>query len=116
MRLVDVGNVVQPNDPTGMLTVTQIQPIAVLFTLPQSELPDVQAEINQDAGKQLGVEAWSQDGTKELGSGRLTVINNSVDATSGTITMRAVFTNENRMLWPGEFVQARLISKRLRMG
>ncbi len=111
LRLVDVGNVVQPNDPTGMLTVTQVQPIAVLFTLPQSELPDVQAEIDQNAGKQLGVEAWSQDGTKELGSGRLTVVNNSVDATNGTITLRAVFTNENKMLWPGEFVQARLILK-----
>jgi membrane fusion protein, multidrug efflux system len=111
LRLVDVGNVVQPNDTTGMVTVTQVEPIAVLFTLPQSDLPDVQAQMNQAAGTQLGVEAWSQDGSKELGSGRLTVINNSVDATSGTITMRAVFTNKSKMLWPGEFVQARLILK-----
>ena len=111
LRLVDIGNVVQPNDTMGLLTVTQVQPIAVLFTLPQSELPDVQAQMNQAAGKQLSVEAWSQDGRKELGTGRLTVINNSVDATSGTITMRAVFANEKKMLWPGEFVQARLIVK-----
>jgi membrane fusion protein, multidrug efflux system len=111
LHLVDVGNVVQPNDPTGMVTVTQVQPIAVLFTLPQSELPDVQAQVNQAAGRQLSVEAWSQDGGKDLGTGRLTVINNSVDATSGTITLRAVFTNESKMLWPGEFVQARLIIK-----
>jgi multidrug efflux system membrane fusion protein len=111
LHLVDIGNVVQPNDTMGLLTVTQVQPIAVLFTLPQSELPDVQAQMNQAAGKQLSVEAWSQDGRKELGIGRLTVINNSVDATSGTITMRAVFANKNKMLWPGEFVQARLIVK-----
>jgi membrane fusion protein, multidrug efflux system len=111
LHLIDVGNVVQPNDPTGMVTVTQVQPIAVLFTLPQSELPAVQAQVNQAAGRQLSVEAWSQDGGKDLGTGRLTVINNSVDATSGTITLRAVFTNESKMLWPGEFVQARLIIK-----
>ena len=59
----------------------------------------------------MRVEAWSQDGSRELDTGRLTVINNSVDATSGTITLRAVFTNEHKMLWPGEFVQARLIVK-----
>jgi membrane fusion protein, multidrug efflux system len=102
---------VQPNDPTGMLTVTQVQPIAVLFTLPQSDLPDVQTQMKQMAGTPLSVEAWSQDGSKELGQGRLTVINNNVDASSGTITMRAVFTNKSEMLWPGEFVQARLVLK-----
>ena len=111
LHLVDIGNVVQPGDVTGIVTVTQVQPIAVLFTLPQSELPDVQAQMNQAAGTPLRVEAWSQDGSRELDTGRLTVINNTVDATSGTITLRAVFTNEHKMLWPGEFVQARLIVK-----
>ncbi len=109
LHLVDIGNVVQPNDATGIVTVTQVQPIAVLFTLPQSELPDVQAQANRAAGTPLSVQAWSQDGSRKLDTGRLTVINNTVDATSGTITLRAVFTNEHKMLWPGEFVQARLI-------
>ena len=109
LHLVDIGNVVQPNDATGIVTVTQVQPIAVLFTLPQSELPDVQAQADRAAGTPLSVQAWSQDGSRKLDTGRLTVINNTVDATSGTITLRAVFTNENKMLWPGEFVQARLI-------
>ncbi len=109
LHLVDIGNVVQPGDATGIVTVTQVQPIAVLFTLPQSELPDVQAQVNQAAGTPLSVQAWSQDGSRELDTGRLTVINNTVDATSGTITLRAVFTNAHKMLWPGEFVQARLV-------
>jgi membrane fusion protein, multidrug efflux system len=110
LRLVDVGNVVQPGDTQGMLTVTQVQPIAVLFTLPQADLPEVQEEMNQ-GGPQLAVQAWSEDGSRKLATGRLTVINNSVDAANGTITLRAVFTNKNNMLWPGEFVQARLVLK-----
>ncbi len=111
LRLVDIGNVVQPSDPKGLVTVTQVTPIAMLFTLPQAELPEVQDAMNQEGAKQLSVEAWSEDGTRKLATGRLTVINNSVDAASGTITLRAVFANQDRMLWPGEFVQARLIVK-----
>ncbi|HTI00594.1 MAG TPA: efflux RND transporter periplasmic adaptor subunit [Acidisoma sp.] len=115
LRLVDVGNVVQPNEATGLLTVTQVQPIAVLFTLPQTDLPDVQAQVNQ-GGAQLPVEAWSQDGRRKLATGRLTVINNTVDSSNGTITLRSVFANTHRMLWPGEFVQARVILKLLPNG
>jgi multidrug efflux system membrane fusion protein len=111
LRLVDIGNVVQPSDPQGLVTVTQVQPIAMLFTLPQAALPEVQGAMNQTGAKQLTVEAWSEDGTRKLAAGRLTVINNTVDAASGTITLRAVFTNQSEMLWPGEFVQARLVVK-----
>jgi multidrug efflux system membrane fusion protein len=116
LRLVDVGNVVQPSDPQGLVTVTQVTPIAMLFTLPQAELPDVQSAMNHDGGKQLTVEAWSEDGTRKLATGCLTVINNTVDSASGTITLRAVFTNQDEMLWPGEFVQARLIVKTILNG
>lgn len=116
LRLADIGNVVQPSDPQGLVTVTQVTPIAMLFTLPQAELPDVQSAMNHDGGKQLTVEAWSEDGTRKLATGCLTVINNTVDAASGTITLRAVFTNQDEMLWPGEFVQARLIVKTIPNG
>ncbi|HVE21384.1 MAG TPA: efflux RND transporter periplasmic adaptor subunit [Acidocella sp.] len=116
LRLVDIGNVVQPSDPQGLVTVTQVTPIAMLFTLPQAELPDVQSAMNHDGGRQLTVEAWSDDGTRKLATGCLTVINNTVDAASGTITLRAVFTNQDEMLWPGEFVQARLIVKTIPNG
>jgi membrane fusion protein, multidrug efflux system len=109
LRQVDIGNFVQPSDTMGLLTVTQVQPIAVNFTLPQEDLPDVQARMQAAGAGNLTVVAYSQDGTRKLGTGRLTVINNTVDAANGTITLRAVFPNRSRMLWPGEFVQARLI-------
>jgi membrane fusion protein, multidrug efflux system len=109
LSLVDVGNVVQAGQTQGLATITQIQPIAVLFTLPQADLPQIQTAINTMGGaSQLAVTAWSEDGTKQLGTGRLLAIANTVNASSGTITLRAVFPNENRMLWPGEFVDARL--------
>lgn len=116
LRLVDIGNVVHPTDTQGLLTVTQVQPIAVLFTLPQAELPEIQAQMNNDSHTQLTVEAWSEDGTKKLSTGRLTVINNTVDASNGTITLRSVFANRHNLLWPGEFVQARLILKTIPQG
>jgi multidrug efflux system membrane fusion protein len=109
LSLVDVGNVVQAGQTQGLVTITQIQPIAVLFTLPQAELPEIQTAMNAMGGAEhLTVTAWSEDGTKLLGTGRLLAIANTVDASNGTITLRAVFPNEKRLLWPGEFVSARL--------
>jgi multidrug efflux system membrane fusion protein len=110
LSLVDVGNIVQAGQTQGLVTITQIDPIAVLFTLPQAELPEIQAAMNAVGGAaHLTVTAWSQDGTKRLGTGRLLAIANTVDAANGTITLRAVFPNGKRMLWPGEFVSARLL-------
>jgi membrane fusion protein, multidrug efflux system len=109
LSLVDVGNVVQAGQTQGLVTITQIQPIAVLFTLPQAQLPEIQTAMNAMGGAaHLTVTAWSEDGTKLLGTGQLLAIANTVDATNGTITLRAVFPNEKRLLWPGEFVSARL--------
>jgi multidrug efflux system membrane fusion protein len=108
-RLVDEGNVVHPADANGLVTIAQVQPIAVLFTLPQAALPDIQRQMANAGTAGLTVEAWSQDGTSKLDTGRLETLDNSVDAGSGTITLRADFPNAQKMLWPGEFVQARLV-------
>ena len=108
-RLVDEGNVVHPTDANGLVTIAQIQPIAVLFTLPQAALPDIQRQMAGAGTAGLTVEAWSQDGTSKLDTGTLETLDNTVDAASGTITLRADFPNPQKMLWPGEFVQARLV-------
>ncbi|WP_186002674.1 efflux RND transporter periplasmic adaptor subunit [Mycobacterium sp. KBS0706] len=108
-RLVDEGNVVHPTDANGLVTIAQIQPIAVLFTLPQAALPDIQRQMAGAGTAGLTVEAWSQDGTGKLDTGTLETLDNTVDAASGTITLRADFPNPQKMLWPGEFVQARLV-------
>ena len=108
-RLVDEGNVVHPTDANGLVTIAQVQPIAVLFTLPQAALPDIQRQMASAGAAGLTVEAWSQDGTSKLDIGTLETLNNTVDAASGTIMLRADFPNAQKLLWPGEFVQARLI-------
>jgi multidrug efflux system membrane fusion protein len=105
LRLVDVGNLIQAGAGQGIVTITQIQPISVVFTLPQSELPQVQAA--QAAGKPLVV-AYSQDDRTALGNGELVATNNSISTGTGTITLKATFPNIDRHLWPGQFVNAHL--------
>ncbi|GGF09692.1 multidrug transporter [Aliidongia dinghuensis] len=108
-RLVDEGNVVHPTDANGLVTITEVQPIAVLFTLPQADLPEIQQRMAAAGQTGLAVEAYSQDGARKLDQGTLETTNNMVDAASGTITLRADFPNAGKLLWPGEFVQARLV-------
>jgi membrane fusion protein, multidrug efflux system len=109
LRYVDIGNVVSPNDAQGLVTINQVQPVSVLFAMPQAELPEIK-EAAARAGKEgLAVEAWSENGTRKLDSGRLLVINNQVDATSGTVTLMARFPNAEELLWPGAFVGIRLV-------
>jgi multidrug efflux system membrane fusion protein len=121
MRQVDAGNIVHASDTTGIVVLTQLQPISVLFTLPQQALPAVaraMAEANSmrqgGAGQQGGppVLALAQDAAggapKVLDTGSLTVLDNQVDATTGTIKLKAVFPNAQRKLWPGGFVSVRL--------
>jgi multidrug efflux system membrane fusion protein len=105
LRLVDVGNLIQAGAGQGIVTITQIEPISVVFTLPQSELPQVQAA--QVAGKPLVV-AYSQDDRTALGNGELVATNNSISTGTGTITLKATFPNTDRHLWPGQFVNAHL--------
>ena len=107
LRLIDVGNVVHPADPGPLVVITQVQPIAVLFTLAQNDLPAVQ-QAKTHAADGLPVEAWTQDGAQLLGRGGLAVISNEVDAASGTVTLKGEFANADRALWPGQAVQARL--------
>jgi multidrug efflux system membrane fusion protein len=109
LRLVDEGNVVHPTDANGLVTITEVQPIAVVFALPQAVLPEIQTRLASAGKASLMVEAWSQDGKTKLDSGSLETVNNQVDAASGTIAIKADFANPKKLLWPGEFVQARLI-------
>jgi multidrug efflux system membrane fusion protein len=107
--LVDVGNVVNPSDAQGLVSVTQVQPIAVLFTVPQADLPEIQTRLANAGNDGLTVEAWSQDNSRKLDTGHLAVVNNLVDATSGTVTLKGIFPNEHRLLWPGAFASVRLV-------
>jgi multidrug efflux system membrane fusion protein len=106
LRQVDVGNIVNASTQTGIVTIAQIEPIAVIFTAPEDQLP----YINEEQSKQpLKVIAFSTDGKKRLSDGSLGVINNQVDTTSGTIRLKAVFDNKNHALWPGQSVSTRLL-------
>lgn len=107
-RGVDVGNFVHAQDSTtnGIVTITQIKPISVVFTLPAETLPSITARADANP---LVVEALSRDSSINLGTGALEVIDNVIDQTTGTIRLKAVFANADRALWPGQFVNARLL-------
>lgn len=105
VRLVDPGNVVQPSDTTGLVVVTQLDPIAVLFTLPQDDLPSITKGMSDGT---LDVEARSRDGDKVLGQGKLSVIDNQINEATSTVRLKAIFDNPTMTLWPNQFVKARL--------
>jgi len=106
VRQIDVGNVIHPTDPNGLVVVTQIEPISLLFTLPQTDLPVIQ----QHAAKgELKVIAYSQDNKMKLGEGTLLLVNNEIAGTTGTVQLKAVFANQEHRLWPGQLVNARLL-------
>ena len=106
LRLVNAGSIVHISDPTGVVIVTQMQPISVIFSLPQDELAAVLA--NASKGK-LRVIAYTRDGTRSLAEGVLSVIDSQVDPTNGQARMRAIFANPERALWPGSLVSTRLL-------
>jgi multidrug efflux system membrane fusion protein len=105
IRLVDQGNLVRASDATGLVVITQLQPISVIFTLPQAELPQIAAA--RDKGI-LAVTALDADGTTELDQGSLALIDNQIDPATGSIKLKASFPNHERTLWPGQFVNIRL--------
>jgi multidrug efflux system membrane fusion protein len=106
LRQVDTGNIVNAATQTGIVTITQIEPIAVIFTAPEEQLP----YINEaQAIAPLKVIAITTDGKKPLAEGTLAVVNNQVDSTSGTIRLKAVFANKDHALWPGQSVSTRLL-------
>jgi multidrug efflux system membrane fusion protein len=106
VRLVDPGNVVHATDTTGLVVVTQLDPIAVLFTLPEDDLPAVSKAMTGDPP--LVVEAFARDGEAKLGEGKLAVIDNQINQATATIRLKAVFPNPQNQLWPNQFVKARL--------
>jgi multidrug efflux system membrane fusion protein len=110
-RLVDRGNIVHANDQTGMLTITQLQPISVIFTAPEQQLPAVSEALKTGP---LTVVAFSSDARHQLGEGTLSLIDNQVDAASGTIRLKASFPNVDNALWPGLSVATRLLVRTLR--
>lgn len=109
LNLIDAGNVVSPTDTQGLVIVTQIEPIAVIFNIPQVQLPQVQLAQQSSGAAGLTVEAWSEDGAHKLDTGTLLAINNHADLTSGTVILKAIFPNKSHLLWPGEFVNAKLV-------
>ena len=111
LRQVDVGNIVNASTQTGIVTIAQIEPIAVIFTAPEEQLPDIKAALAVAPPKVI---ALSTDGKRVLSTGTLAVINNQVDTTSGTIRLKAVFDNKDHALWPGQSVSTRLLVKTLK--
>ncbi|HLM19923.1 MAG TPA: efflux RND transporter periplasmic adaptor subunit [Propionibacteriaceae bacterium] len=106
IRQIDIGNIIHPTDAAGLVDVTQIQPISLIFTLPQTTFAQVQ---QQTAKGPLTVFAYSQDDKTELDQGTLELIDNQILQTTGTIRLRADFPNAKRQLWPGQLLNARLL-------
>jgi multidrug efflux system membrane fusion protein len=108
IRQIDVGNVIHPTDPNGLVVVTQIEPISLIFTLPETVLPQIQQQQQKTQGP-LAVLAYSQDNTIKLDEGTLGLVNNQILQTTGSIQLKANFPNKAHRLWPGELVNARLL-------
>jgi multidrug efflux system membrane fusion protein len=106
VRQIDVGNIIHPTDPNGLVVVAQVEPISLIFTLPQSELPRIQAQM---AKGPLTVIAYSQDDKIKLDEGKLLLVNNQIAQATGTIQLKATFPNAAHRLWPGQLVNARLL-------
>lgn len=111
LRQVDIGNIVNASSQTGVVTIAQVEPITVIFTAPEEQLPYISE--GQKSGE-LKVIAFTTDGKKTLAEGKLAVINNQVDTTSGTIRLKAVFDNKEHTLWPGQSVSTRLLVRTLK--
>jgi membrane fusion protein, multidrug efflux system len=106
IRQIDIGNIIHPTDPNGLVVVTQLEPISVIFTLPETSLPQIQQHL---ADGSLKVEAYSQDNTMKLDEGSLDFIDNEIVQTTGSVRFRANFPNKEHKLWPGELVNAWLL-------
>jgi membrane fusion protein, multidrug efflux system len=112
LRLVDPGNIVHAADTNGLLVITQLQPITVVFTIPEDSLPQVQQQLR--AGRRLEVDAYDRDMKRKLASGSLLTIDNQIDPTTGTVKLKAIFQNADDALFPNQFVNARLLVDTMR--
>ena len=108
IRQIDVGNIISPSSASGLVIVTQINPISLIFTLPQTVLPQIQQQ-QQKAKTPLSVLAYSQDDTIQLDQGVLGLVNNQILQTTGSIQLKANFPNQSHRLWPGQLINARLL-------
>ena len=107
LRIVDPGNIVHAGDAAGIVTITQLQPISVLFTIPEDRLPEVTQKLR--SGAHLPADAYNRDNSKKLASGTLVTLNNQIDNTTGTSQLKAVFDNKDNSLFPQQFVNVRLL-------
>jgi len=106
LRLADQGNIVHASDANGLAVITQVQPIAVLFTIPEDSLPQVTRQMRQG---ELRAEAYGRDDQTKLAEGKLLTVDNTIDQTTGTIRLKAQFENADLQLWPNQFVNIRLL-------
>ena len=106
LRLVDPGNIVHASDQNGLVVITQLQPIAVVFTIPEDSLPPVLAKLN--SGVKLPVDAWDREQKQRLATGTLLTVDNQIDPTTGTVRLKAIFPNTDGRLFPSQFVNAHL--------
>jgi multidrug efflux system membrane fusion protein len=107
LRQVDPGNYVQTSDANGIVVVTQLQPISVIFTLPEDKLPEVMKRVR--TGAVLAVTAYDRTGSTELAQGKLDTVDNQIDTTTGTLKLRAIFNNDQESLFPNQFVNVKLL-------
>jgi len=106
LRMIDPGNMIHATDATGIVTIAQIQPVAVLFNIPQDYLPEMRARLSK--GVSLAVEAWNRDQTSKIATGHLTAVDNQIDEPTGTAKLKAVFDNKDNALFPNQFVNVRV--------
>jgi multidrug efflux system membrane fusion protein len=112
LRLVDAGNMIHATDPNGLVVITQVQPIAVVFTLPEEQVNVVRDKLHQ--GQKRPVEAYDRDLKRRLATGDLATLDNQIDPTTGTLKLKAIFTNADDALFPNQFVNPRLLIDTLR--
>lgn len=111
IRSVDVGNIVHASDSNGLVVITQLQPIHLLFTLPEDQLANI---LPASSRQSLAVTAMSRDGLRHLDDGSLDLVDNQIDQTTGMVRLRATLPNQTRVLWPGQFVTARLTLEKIK--
>jgi multidrug efflux system membrane fusion protein len=111
LRLVDQGNMIHANDPNGIVVIAQLEPIAILITLPEDNLPAISREMSQHP---LSIQAYSRDGSISLGQGQVSLVDNQINPTAGTIKLKAIFANPQRVLWPNQFVKGRVLVSTLK--
>ncbi|HEY4042368.1 MAG TPA: MdtA/MuxA family multidrug efflux RND transporter periplasmic adaptor subunit, partial [Rhodopila sp.] len=107
LRLIDLGNYVQTTSTTGLVVIAQIQPISVVFAVPEDNLPDIIQRLR--TGASLSVEAYDRSNTRLLATGTLAALDSQISTTTGTLNLRAIFANPDEMLYPNQFVNARLL-------